>query len=751
MNFKFWFLLFLSVFLPVAALAFWGFRSVEGFQRRSEASAWKKSIKSVHAGYFEILEEKALFLKKSAEQALAEKQIQGESPFYALILKDSRRKPKKLSGAPAAAWPMALGPPPKSQTSGSSPAAAGSSGKGPSAAPAAAASLSNPSLSNPSLSNPNLSNPSLSNPSLSNPSLSNSKGSETIYLNFEAALSALRLSENPALKKPLKKAGRAAAKTGKLSARSAALQKKARKKAPADGGGAETKSPLQQLAAETLFRLASEIHIEPAAFGPAAPSNTAAPKDGESPDLTVKRFYIFPSSKTAAAVFSMAGSQSEDQAGGGKTAIAFLKDKSFFALSRGLSRGSSHDRQPLSMPHPAGKRLKQLSAAEAGQAAAALAGGPKRRKGKKAGEAFLINKWGQLVFHTNPRRAHEAMPLKSSLLKSIKARKGEGSWFLKIKKKDGKRELFYIKKWPGRESFLAAKQSRGPFVFQGSRWLLEWGGAHGLAALLIFLMASLTARPLAGAYSYMKSAFIHIGKTGRLPPFQEKSKNPFLSFYGNWRILVSQWLSDRKKSSAAEPSKPAEADETASFQSLARGLAEKLKPKYPGLEMKESFRSDVRLWGFEHSMKMILRELFLNAIEAMGGSQSQKITVSSRVESDQFVFSVRDCGPGAAKEEWGKMLQLYHSTKSQLGAGLNVADALVRAQDGRLRFSSPAGGGLEVQVFLPMKCFLKRTALESALKEPSLKSASFAASSQPDDGGGLKKRDSAPAPEAPSS
>ena len=327
-------------------------------------------------------------------------------------------------------------------------------------------------------------------------------------------------------------------------------------------------------------------------------------------------------------------------------------------------------------------------------------------------EAFLVDSQGRLVFHSHPRRVRKILPPKSSLLKSIRdpAKKGKNSWFLKIKKASGEREIFYIKRWKKGEGFLAARQRRGPFVFQGGGWPLKWGALHLIAAFLIFLSAALIALPLASAYRYMKFALIHIGKTGLLPPFREKSRNPFLSFYGNWRLLIGKWLSDKKRAEEEAADKSAAvAAGGSSFQSLARAQAEKLKSRYPGLAMEENFQADIKLWGFGHFMKMILQEIFLNAIEAMGGSRSQKMIISSRIESDQFVFSLRDYGAGAAREDYEKMLQLYYSTKSQLGLGLNVVETLVRSHEGQMELLSPEEGGLEIRISLPMKCFLRRS------------------------------------------
>ena len=797
MGFRFWLLLFASVFIPLAVLGFFGWRSMEDFQKRSEESAWKREIKASRSLYSDILNEKASFLRKEAARVLLEKKIRPESPFYGLILREEPLPLPPAAAGPEAAgkaggegWPAALGPPPFEGPS----EGAGTEGAG---------SLAETAQGQPLQGGETL----LEERAAGDSGASSQKGkaraaaadssgglgaaesvqggktaaaappAETVYLNFKEALSFFGLFSADGEAENQREGGKNLAEEKALEGKSAGGQamraEKAGKKKPHGQARGEEeasgqKTSKEEAAHENLLRgilidLSKEAAQPPPASskepqfhffsfpkafaeaagpekaaleGPSGPakihlrgkagrwpalSPASLQKAGgaeKAPFAMAAALPIFveeaggggagqkelepPLKKTseeqrdlmktaaeappAAAKQIMAGEEPPRQPAEGKrgrkTAIAFIKDKSFFHLA---------------LPEKASKVLG------------------------RGADVFLIDSGGRLVFHSSRRRAGRVLPLKSSLLKSIKdpAKRGRSSWFLKVKKASGERELFYIKKWKNSGSYLAARQIRPPFAFRGvfqeKGGLLKWAGLHLIAGFLIFLCAAFLALPMAAAYRHIKFAFIHIGKTGRLPPFdQRKNKNPFLSFYGNWGMLVGQWLADKKRDEDGELSEIPAAEDfgSFSFQRLARAQAEKLKLRYPGLTVEEDFQDDIKLWGFGHSMKLILQELFSNAVEAMGGSPSQRILVSARIDSDQFVFSVRDYGAGASFEDYEKMLQLYYSTKSQLGVGLNVADSLVRSHDGRLDFFSPSdGGGLKVQISLPMKCFLKRPAL----------------------------------------
>ena len=123
--------------------------------------------------------------------------------------------------------------------------------------------------------------------------------------------------------------------------------------------------------------------------------------------------------------------------------------------------------------------------------------------------------------------------------------------------------------------------------------------------------------------------------------------------------------------------------------------------------MDKKCSDNTKVFGFERFLRTILHELLLNGVEAMGSLKELKLDVSLQKEQSNLIFCVRDYGVGVSDQNYNRLFEMYYSTKSQLGVGLNLVQSLVKANGGDLQFSSPKGGGLKVCVHLPLKSFLK--------------------------------------------
>ena len=328
-----------------------------------------------------------------------------------------------------------------------------------------------------------------------------------------------------------------------------------------------------------------------------------------------------------------------------------------------------------------------------------------KKENLKIKKIFLVNSKGRLLFHNNSQHLFKILPKSSSVKESIQDfyyGHDKQNWFLKTPKGKNRAEITYIQKWKDRDAFLATKESFSQPLLFFNAWTLKWG----LFCLGIFLLICMglifTVSPLFSAYNYLKSFFIYFSKTGEIPSWSQNIKNPFLYFYNNRSERLQSFQKNQKildKSS-----------KTYTFQSLLQEEVKKIKFKYPGLKVIEKFESNVRLFGFENFMRTILHELLLNAVESMGAYEIQDIIISSKEENEQFIFSIKDGGVGLLEEEYNKAFQLYYSTKSQLGVGLNLVHSLVTSNNGKVTFlNPPTQKGLEVIIALPLSCFLKVT------------------------------------------
>ena len=329
-------------------------------------------------------------------------------------------------------------------------------------------------------------------------------------------------------------------------------------------------------------------------------------------------------------------------------------------------------------------------------------------------EALIINSQGRLFFSFQSEPG--LFPSKATLKKFLKkaAQKKKKGWY--VKRRGGDRQgsnLFHIRPWPGTNLFILGGGKFSQPLFAWTDFSALWGVfCFFLAAILFFGLVAFI-KPLRSAYESLREEFIHLARTGERRSLP-KSKNPFLSFYS------SSLFSEMKKSSPnlvqeSEPHPPFQP-----FQELLEKEEQRLRIKFPGLHLTIQLNTNMNLGHFHKSMRKILQELLLNAIEAMGSIERQSITVTTREEEEMFVLSIRDYGPGLNKEEKKKIFNLYYSTKSHLGVGLNLVQSIVSSHKGTIKLLSPSDGGLEVQVSLPAECVSVATNRPSSFKEETV-------------------------------
>lgn len=309
----------------------------------------------------------------------------------------------------------------------------------------------------------------------------------------------------------------------------------------------------------------------------------------------------------------------------------------------------------------------------------------------------IFNKSGKILFSNKFSSDH--LQLQKSLIKNSSLR---SKWFVKINNKhDRSSNLFFVKRWKSSDIFLVTSKNIDKPALFAPKSSLTWIGVCFIFALFILGFLILVIQPLFLSYTSLKSAFIYLGKTGKVPFWLSSSKNPYLYFYKNWSFLISN---KRRRTNDYLSDKPV----GKTFKDVMEGEILKIKQKFPEMEVDWDVHSDIKVWNFSYFMKIICRELIFNAVESMGGSKSQSFLISCHEKNDWFFFSIRDKGVGFSKEDLKKALTLYYSTKSQLGVGLNIVQSIVSANNGVLKISPLADGiGTEVTVGFPVQCFLQ--------------------------------------------
>lgn len=317
-------------------------------------------------------------------------------------------------------------------------------------------------------------------------------------------------------------------------------------------------------------------------------------------------------------------------------------------------------------------------------------------------EFFAVNTQGQVFFRDKGFKFFKKLSSKPSVWKSLKELSKNQSLkgrYLKPSKKTGSNEMYYLQKWDEGGLFLITKINffSSILLSESFYWIICFSLLAGFFILFIWLCFKFFS--CVSAYQFLKMAFLSFTKTGVFPP-TSNSKNPLLYFYNNRQVF----LKDKNKE---DPNNKKSESISLNLREIIKQELEKLKSKFPRMLVKEEYNFDVKVFGFEKFLRVIIRELLLNALEAMGGSREAKIDISTKEEGDHFILSVRDYGTGINNKDYKKPFQMYYSTKSQVGSGLNLVQSIIQANAGSIEMLAPEGEGLEVCVTLPLNCFLR--------------------------------------------
>jgi nitrogen fixation/metabolism regulation signal transduction histidine kinase len=107
--------------------------------------------------------------------------------------------------------------------------------------------------------------------------------------------------------------------------------------------------------------------------------------------------------------------------------------------------------------------------------------------------------------------------------------------------------------------------------------------------------------------------------------------------------------------------------------------------------------------GDERLLSRVLSNLFVNAVEALGGA-SGEIRVAARRENSRVCVSVEDDGPGVDPEILPRLFDPYFSAKSGgTGLGLAIAKKIVEEHGGSIAAQNRPAGGFRVSFDLPLE------------------------------------------------
>lgn len=123
-----------------------------------------------------------------------------------------------------------------------------------------------------------------------------------------------------------------------------------------------------------------------------------------------------------------------------------------------------------------------------------------------------------------------------------------------------------------------------------------------------------------------------------------------------------------------------------------------------GVELRLDLASGVRMPIDEDRLRRALLNLAHNAIEAM--PEGGRLEVSTVLEGDAAVVTVRDTGEGIPDAIVDRLFEPFVTSGKRNGSGLGLAIAkkVVEEHGGRIELVKPEGGGTAFELHLPIAC-----------------------------------------------
>jgi signal transduction histidine kinase len=121
------------------------------------------------------------------------------------------------------------------------------------------------------------------------------------------------------------------------------------------------------------------------------------------------------------------------------------------------------------------------------------------------------------------------------------------------------------------------------------------------------------------------------------------------------------------------------------------------------LTVERQYAGDTVVSALPDQLRQALMNLILNALQAMKGSGSLRLTTA--VAERTVTATIADSGPGIPKHHLSRIFDPFFTTKNQgegSGLGLTVARRIIRKFGGDIRLESVEGAGTSCIVTLPL-------------------------------------------------
>jgi two-component system C4-dicarboxylate transport sensor histidine kinase DctB len=116
--------------------------------------------------------------------------------------------------------------------------------------------------------------------------------------------------------------------------------------------------------------------------------------------------------------------------------------------------------------------------------------------------------------------------------------------------------------------------------------------------------------------------------------------------------------------------------------------------------------SPITVVGDAVRIEQVLINLMRNAIDAVEGAATKRVSIRLQRQQDDAVIAIRDSGGGIPEQVAQHLFEPFFTTKPSgrgLGLGLAISSSIVQAMNGQLSAHSPPGSGAEFVVRLPLQ------------------------------------------------
>jgi signal transduction histidine kinase len=101
--------------------------------------------------------------------------------------------------------------------------------------------------------------------------------------------------------------------------------------------------------------------------------------------------------------------------------------------------------------------------------------------------------------------------------------------------------------------------------------------------------------------------------------------------------------------------------------------------------------------------EIVLNNLLINAIEALGNIEDAKVSISGEVDGDRFVLKIKDNGSGIDKDKMEHLFEPYFTSKNNgIGLGLSATLSIIQAHKASIDVTSKLGVGTTFEISLPL-------------------------------------------------